>query len=128
MTITDPRLIKVIIKEGEIVGFLFCFLNISDGLRKSRGRMLPFGLFYILHDLNNTIYIDLNGMGVLPEYQGQGGTAIMYAELYRSVQAFPRFKHADVVQISEFNVQSLNEMKRFGVDMYKTHHIYQKAL
>jgi len=33
-----------------------------------------------------------------------------------------------VVQISEFNVQSLNEMKRFGVDMYKTHHIYRKEL
>ncbi len=128
MTITDPRLIKIITKGDDIVGFLFCFLNISDGLKKSRGRLFPFGLFYIMRDLNHTIYIDLNGMGVLPEYQGQGGTAVMYAELYRSLQAFPRFEHADVVQISEFNVQSLNEMKRFGVDMYKTHHIYRKEL
>jgi GNAT superfamily N-acetyltransferase len=128
MTITDPRLIKIILKDGDIVGFLFCFLNISDGLKKSRGRLFPFGLIHILRDLNNTIYIDLNGMGVLPEYQGQGGTAVMYAELYRSLQAFPRFQHADVVQISEFNSQSLNELKRFGVDMYKTHHIYRKEL
>jgi hypothetical protein len=64
----------------------------------------------------------------MPEYQGLGGTAIMYTELYQVMKGFPQFKHADAVQISEFNHQSLNELKRFGVEFYKTHHIYQKAL
>ena len=57
-----------------------------------------------------------------------GGTAILYAELYRSLREVPRFEHTDIVQISESNVKSLNELKRFGVDFYKTHHIYRKDL
>ena len=68
------------------------------------------------------------GWLVLPEYQGQGGPAILYAELYRSLKDARRFKHDDVVQISEFNASSLNELRKFGVEFFKTHHIYRKAI
>jgi hypothetical protein len=57
-----------------------------------------------------------------------GGTAVMYAELYNSIKRYPRFKHGDVVQISEFNHQSLNEMPKFGIKWHKTHHIYRKEI
>jgi hypothetical protein len=95
LSIADPKLLKFVMKGDEIVGFLFCFIDISEGIQKSKGRLRP---------------------------------ALMYAELYRSIAEVPRFKHGDVVQISEKNVKSLNEMTKFGVDYYKTHHIYQKKL
>ncbi len=128
LQITDPRLLKFVMKGEEIVGFLFCFLDISEGLQKARGRLFPFGIFHILHALNTTSWINLNGMGIAPEYQGMGGTALMYAELYRAVEHFPRFKHADAVQVSEFNPKSLNELRNYVTDFYKTHHIYRRQI
>jgi GNAT superfamily N-acetyltransferase len=129
IVVVHPRLLKFIVdKEGEFIGFMFCFLDISAALQRSRGRLFPFGLFHVLLELRRTDWVNFNGMGILPEHQGFGGTAIMYASLLEAIQAFPRFKHGDVVGISEFNPQSLNEMKKFGVEYYKTHHVYRKGL
>ncbi len=128
LMITDPQLLKFVMKDDEIVGFLFCFLNISKGIQKARGRLFPFGIFHILLDLRRTTMLDLNGMGIVPEYQGMGGTAVMYAELYHATMNFPRFTHGEAVQISEFNAKSLNEMPKFGAKWYKTHHIYRREV
>jgi hypothetical protein len=128
LLVSDPRLLKFVIKDDAIVGFLFCFLDISDGLRKARGRLFPFGWFHVLRDLRRTQWINLNGMGMLPEYQGKGGPALMYAELYHALAPVTRIKHAEGVQAFEHNIKSLNEARLFGTDFYKTHYIYRKAL
>jgi hypothetical protein len=128
LLISDPKLHKFIVKDDEIVGFLFCFLNISRGLQKARGRILPFGWFHIMRDFGQTKMLDMNGMGIVPEYQGFGGPALMYAELYNTLKDNTRFEYAEMIQISEFNVKSLNELKKFGTTFYKTHHIYRKEL
>jgi hypothetical protein len=128
LQIAEPELLKFIVKGDDIVGFLFCFLDISEGIQTAKGRLFPLGFIPILWDLKRTNWINLNGMGISPEYQGFGGTALLYAELYHTIKHYPRFEHGDVVQISEFNAKSLNEMKKFGIDFYKTHHIYRKAL
>ncbi len=126
--IADPRLLKFIMKDGELAGFMFAFPDISRGLQRSGGRLYGPGLLHVLWDMRTTTWLNFNGMGILPEYQGRGGTAIMYAELYRTMADFPQYEHGDVVQISEFNAQSLNEMKKFGVDFNKTHHIYKRDI
>lgn len=128
LMIADPRLIKFVMKGEEIVGFLFCFTDISEGIKRANGRLFPFGWLPILLDFQRTTWVNLNGMGMLPEYHGMGGPALLYAELFRSMEEFPRFKHGDCVQISEFNAKSLNELTKFGVEYYKTHHIYHKTL
>lgn len=126
--IADPRMLKFITKDDEIVGFLFCFPDISAGIKRAGGRIFPFGWLHLLAEMRRTDWVNLNGMGILPEYQGMGGTALLYAELIHTLEGIPRLQHADVVQISEFNPKSLNEMKKFGVDFYKTHHIYRADL
>jgi GNAT superfamily N-acetyltransferase len=128
MLIADPKLLKFVMKGDEIIGFLFCFVDISEGIKQARGRLFPFGWLPILLDFRRTTWVNLNGMGMLPEYHGLGGPALLYAELYKTIEEFGNFQHADVVQISEFNVKSLNEMAKFGMEYYKTHHIYCKSL
>lgn len=128
LMISDPRLLKFVMKGEEIVGFLFCFVDISEGIQRARGRIFPFGWYHILREFGRATWVDLNGMGVLPEYQGFGATALMYTALFEIIDEFPQFHHGDAVQVSEFNHQSLNELKKFGVRTYKTHHIYKKQL
>ena len=50
LMIADPKLIKLVMKGDEIAGFLFGFPDISDGIRRAKGRICPFGWLWILLD------------------------------------------------------------------------------
>ncbi len=124
----DPALIKIVMKGERPVGFLLAYPDISAALQKTRGRLLPFGWLTILRELRTTDWININGAGMIEEYRGLGGTAILYSEMFKSVTGNPRYRHAEVVQIGMENEKMQREMENFGVDFYKMHRIYKKAL
>ncbi len=125
LSIADPRLIKLVFKGEEVAGFLFAYPNIGRGLQRARGRMWPLGWWHILREFKRTRMLDINGIGLLPGYQGVGATAVLYAELERTVRQFG-FEFADIVQINEKNLKSFSEMDHLGVNWYKRHRIYRK--
>ncbi len=124
----DPHLIKIVMKAERPVGFLLAYPDISPALQKTRGRLFPFGWITILRELGTTDWININGAGMIEEYRGLGGTAILYSEMIKSVLENPRYQHAEVVQIGLENVKMQREMENFGVDFYKVHRIYQRDL
>jgi len=131
----DPGLIKIVMKMGDPhpgcerpIGFLLAYPDISAALQKTKGHLFPLGWLSILRELRTTDWININGAGMVEEYRGLGGTAILYSELFKSVTANPRYKHAEVVQIGLENERMLREMANFGVDFYKMHRIYQRSL
>jgi len=124
---THPDLVKIVVKGDQIVGFALGFPNISAALRRCKGRLYPFGWALLLWESRRTRWVDLNGGGILPQYQGLGVSAVMYAEMYEIIKE-RAFLHADLVQVNEQNVRMMREMKALGVDFYKTHRIYQRAL
>ena len=42
MTVANPKLIKVITHDQDVVGFLFAFPDVSEALQRSKGHLLPF--------------------------------------------------------------------------------------
>lgn len=129
MIVDPPEMIKFLKKDGEIIGFVLGYKNVNRGIQKAKGRvMTPWGLFHFLRDLKTTTHIDFNGSGIVPEFQGLGGTALMYEQMYQTLKQFPKMKTAEAIQLSEFNAKSLNEMKSFVTGWGKTHIIYRKAL
>lgn len=133
--LADPRLVKLVMKiedplqgNDKAVGFLIAYPDISAALQKTRGRLFPFGWLTLLLELRRTTWININGAGLLPEYRGSGGTAILYNEMFKSVQQNPRYRHAEVVQIGVENGNMQREMENFGIDFYKTHRTYSKEL
>jgi hypothetical protein len=126
--LADPKLIKMVMHGEKIVGFCLAYPDISAALQKTRGRLLPFGWLTLLLELRRTDWININGAGLLPEYRGSGGTAILYSEMFKSVSENPRYKHADVVQIGVENENMQREMENFGIDFYKMHRTYRKEL
>jgi hypothetical protein len=102
--------------------------DISAALQKTRGKLFPFGWVTLLRELRTTNWININGAGMITEYRGLGGTAILYSEMFKSVIENPRYHHAEVVQIGLENVKMLREMESFGLDFYKMHRTYQKSL
>lgn len=126
--LADPKLVKLVMKDDKAVGFLLAYPDVSAALQKTRGRLFPFGWLTLLLELRCTDWININGAGLLPEYRGSGGTAILYSEMFKSVTEDPRYRHAEVVQIGVENANMQREMENFGIDFYKMHRTYAKEL
>jgi len=127
LSLADPRLIKLVYKDDKIIGFLFNYPNICRGLQKTNGRLYPFGWFHLMREFNQTKYMDSNGIGILPEYQGLGSTAVIYTEMEKTFREF-NFEFVETVQTREDNLASLGESSNFVMDWVKTHRIYELNL
>lgn len=123
IAIADPRLIKLVLKGHEVAGFVLAYPNVTRGLQKARGRVWPLGWLPILRERRRTRHVDLNGVGLLPAYQGLGANALLYVELTKSLVAFGA-EYADVVQVNEDNHRSLSDTAAVGVRWNKIHRHY----
>mgnify|MGYP001030556697 FL=1 len=128
MTIVDPNLMKIITKDDKVVGFVFPFPDVSAAMQKNRGKLDPIAILKLLLEIKRTNWISFNGVGILPEYQGLGGNAIMYAELEKSMHANHQFVHAELTQVAETAEQMRKDLKNLGVKFYKNHRVYQKDI
>lgn len=128
MTIADHRLMKIIVHETEVVGFLFAFHDISAALQRARGRLFPFGLVDILLDMKRTDTVSVNGMGILPQFQGHGGNALLYYAMGKTLLEFKQFVHVEMTQVAETTEQMRADLKNLNGIEYKNHRVYQKSL
>ena len=130
MTIADHRLIKIIThgEDAQVVGFLFAFHDVSAALQRARGNLLPFGLLAILLDLKRTNTVSVNGMGILPEFQGHGGNAILYSEMGHTLFGFKQFTHVEMTQVAETTEQMRADLKNLNGIEYKNNRVYRKKL
>jgi len=78
-------------------------------------------------EMKRTKWVALNGAGILPEFQGRGGNALLYVELENTIRNF-QFKHADLTQVAETAVQMRNDLVNLGGKPYKNHRVYVKRL
>jgi hypothetical protein len=128
MTVADHRLIKIIVHGEDVVGFLFAFHDVSAALQRSNGRLFPFGLLDLLLELKRTDTVSVNGMGILPEFQGHGGNAVLYSEMGHSLLDFKQFKHVEMTQVAESAVQMRADLKNLNGVEYKNHRVYGKRV
>jgi hypothetical protein len=126
-TIADPRLIKLILSEEDVVGFLFAFPDISAAMQRARGRLLPFGLLDMMREMRRTPWLAVNGAGILPEHQGHGGNALLYAEMERTVGT-RSFDHAVFCQVAESAVNMRRDLENLGGVPYLNHRVLVKEL
>lgn len=123
----DPRLVKIILKDDEPVGFLLAYPDVSAALQRCNGRLWPTGWMDLLFEIRRTKWVNINGAGMMPEYRGLGGTAILFSEMQKSITE-GHFEHADLVQIGVENDRMQRELADLGVDFYKTHRTYKRNL
>jgi hypothetical protein len=126
--IADRRLIKLIMHNDEIVGFLFAFPDVSAALQRAKGRLFPFGIIDILLEMKRTKTISGNGMGILPEFQGKGGNALLYYEMGKTVFGFNQFEHVEMTQVAETTRQMRADLKNLNGVEYKNHRVYRKSI
>lgn len=126
--VANHRLIKLILHEDEIVGFLFAFPDVSAALQRAKGRLNPITLLDILLEMRRTRTVSGNGMGVLPAYQGTGGNALLYYEMGKTVFGFNQFEHVEMTQVAETTRQMRADLKNLNGVEYKNHRVYRKYI
>lgn len=127
MLVADHRLIKIILHEGEVVGFLFAFPDVSAALQRAKGNLNPISLIDLLLEMRRTKWVSGNGMGILPEHQGHGGNALLYYEMGKTIRDFG-FEHVEMTQVAETAVQMRADLKNLNGQEYKNHRVYRKSL
>ncbi|MGE5140544.1 MAG: hypothetical protein ACM3JD_13845 [Rudaea sp.] len=125
--VADPKLIKLITHGEDIVGFLLAFPELGAALQRSGGRLFPFGLIDLLLEQRRTKLLSVNGAGVLPEFQGRGGNALLYAEMERTIRS-TRFTHAVLYQVAETAVDMRRDLETIGGRPYKNHRVYTSKI
>ncbi len=128
MTVADHRLIKIITHGQDVVGFLFAFHDVSAALQRAKGKLFPFGLPDLLLEMRRTNTVSVNGMGILPEFQGHGGNAILYYEMGQTLLDFDQFTHVEMTQVAETTEQMRADLKNLNGVEYKNNRVYHKDL
>ncbi|MBX2996888.1 MAG: hypothetical protein KF893_00145 [Caldilineaceae bacterium] len=126
-TIADPRLIKVIVHDQDVVGFLFAFPDIAPAIQRHGGRLLPFGLIDMLIELRRTRWVAVNSAGILPEFHGRGGNALLYAELEKTLHSY-NFQYGALYQVAETAVQMRRDLENLGGIAYKNHRVFVRKI
>jgi hypothetical protein len=128
MTIADHRLIKIVTHDEDVVGFLFAFHDVSAAMQRAKGKLFPFGLLDILLEIRRTNTVSVNGMGILPEFQGHGGNALLYYAMGNTLLDFKQFVHVEMTQVAETTEQMRADLKNLNGVEYKNHRVYRKVL
>ena len=64
-------------KNGKLAGFALAFPSIAEALKKSHGKLLPFGFARILYALKHSKVLEFALIGVREDFVGTGVNAVM---------------------------------------------------
>jgi len=127
LPVLDPRFVKAVLKDGQVVAFIIGMPDLTAGIQKARGRLFPFGFIHILRASKKTKQLDLLLGAIKKEYRGQGLDALMGMAMISSAQQ-AGFEIMDTHHEMESNVKVRAEMERMGGQVYKIYRVYQKSL
>ena len=116
-------------EQDEIVAVGLGMPSLSDALRKSRGRLFPFGWYHIVKALKakRMTDFDLLLIGVRPDYQDKGVTALIFNEM---TPYFTKYgiKRVETTAILENNKKSLANFAEFDHIQHKRRRAFIKEL
>ena len=116
--------------EHKLVGVAITIPSLSRALQKCwRGRLWPFGWWHMLRalKLHKTNIVDLEMIGVLPEYRPKGVNALVFYHLIPLYNKYGiEWGESQVEMESNTNVQS--QWAYFNTENHKRRRCYKKSL
>lgn len=124
----NPRFIKIFVDSNDkVVSFLVAMSDISEGIKKSKGYLLPWGFIPLLTAGRKSKQLNLLLGGIDPDYQGRGLDVMMGIKLIESAKKAGKVVIDSHLEL-ETNVKVRAEMEKMGGQVYKRYRIYQKTL
>lgn len=83
--IIDNRYLAVCVTDNDDpVGFAFCVPTLSKAVKKSNGKLFPFGFLRIFRALKKNDTLEALIIGILPEYQGKGAALLLLKHIHEN--------------------------------------------
>lgn len=84
----NPEYIKFVVdKDDNLVAFSIVMPSFVEALQKIKGKLFPFGFLQLLKAKKHSKDVVFYLIGVHPEYQNKGVTAIIFDEYYKTFSA-----------------------------------------
>lgn len=124
----NPEYIKFIVdKEEKLIAFAIVMPSFSKALQKAKGKLFPFGIFHLLKAKKQSKDVIFYLIGIHPEYQNKGVTAIIFNEYYKTFQK-KKIEMCYRTPELEENVAIRQMWKHFDPVIYKRRRTYRKDL
>jgi len=128
LMILDPRFIKIIENEKkEVIAFILGIPDITEGIKKSKGYVLPFGVFHILQSQKKTDRLSLLLGAIRKDYRNNGMDTILGVNMLQEAKKAD-LKYIDSHLEMESHFKMRSEMEKMGGVVYKRYRIYEKPL
>jgi GNAT superfamily N-acetyltransferase len=129
LPILNLKLIKLVTDNyNQVIGFVIAMPDMADGLRKSRGKLFPFGWWQILQSMKKTKRLVLL-LGAVDEHlRHKGLDAVLGYHLLKSAMEVG-LTEMDSHLIMETNRKMRSEIERLqGMQMYKRYTIFERDI
>lgn len=128
LLLIHPELVKIIVdREGKPVAFVIGMEDISAGVRKCRGRLIPFGILQVFYHARQSKQITLLLGGIDEQYRGRGLDTLMGIKMLASARKLGKAYFDSHLEL-ETNRQVRAEMEKMSGVVYKKYRVFSKDL
>ncbi len=118
----------IVDKDEKLVALGISMPSMSEALRKSRGKLFPFGWYHLLRAIKgHTDVVDLLLVAVKPEYQSKGVNALIFNDLIPRYNAHG-YKFAESNVELEGNESVQKQWEYFERRQHRRRRAWKKAL
>ncbi len=129
LPLLNPKLIKIVTNDdNEVIAFVIAMPDLSNAMKKAKGRLFPFGWYHILKASRKSDVLMLLLGSIRNDYQRKGVDGVLAVHLIGAALKLG-FKRMDSHLIMRTNKKMRNEIERLkGYEMYKEYAIFSKNL
>jgi len=128
LAVINPRFVKLVYNDlNELVAFVIAMPELSDGIRKARGKLFPFGVFKILKASYTTRLLTMLLGAIRDDFRNNGLDVLMGMKILESAQK-QKFEWLDSHLVLENNFKMRAEYEKMGGIVKKRYRIYKKIL
>jgi len=125
--VINPKYVRMVTKDGEVIGFLVAVPSLSEAMQKANGKLFPFGFVHILNAMKKPKVMDFFLTGVKPEYDNSGVAVILFAEVQEEMMA-AGIDQMETTGIFEANHNVISNWKNYEHIQHKRRRCFIKDI
>ncbi len=124
----DPKFIKIIENnKRKVVAFVLAMPDMSVGIKKCKGRLIPFGLFQVFRSQKKTMQLNLLLGAIRSDHRNSGLDVMVGLSLLEEARKAGMHVIDSHLEL-ENNTKMRAEMEKMGGVVYKRYRIFEKNL
>ncbi len=128
LPVLDPEYVKIVVNTNDdIIAFVVAMPDMSEGIQKAKGKLLPLGFLYVLNAMRKSKQLNLMLGAIRNGYRGTGITALMGKAMLESANR-AGIKIMDSHLILEHNFTMRGECEKLNGKVCKRYRIFSKNL